>query len=107
MLTDLFSSQARVDILKLFLLEPEKRFYQREIGLLSGQRIMAVQREVSKLLEIGLLKEEKEGNRKYYIIDGTSPIIKDLKSIFQKTVGIHKIVGDVLKPLKGEVEFAF
>lgn len=107
MLTDLFSSRARVDILKLFLLEPERRFYQREISTLSGQRIMAVQREVAKLLEIGLLKEEEEGNRKYYTVDRSSPIVADLKAIFQKTVGIHKIVGDVLKPLKNEIEFAF
>jgi len=107
MLTSLFSSRARVDILKLFLLEPERRFYQREISVLSGQRIMAVQREISKLLEIGLLKEEKEGNRKYYTVDQASPILNDLKAIFQKTVGIHKIVGDALEPLKDEVEFAF
>lgn len=107
MLAGLFSSQARVDILKLFLLEPGRRFYQREVSVLSGQRIMAVQREISKLLEIGLLKEEQEGNRKYYMVDQTSPILNDLKAIFQKTVGIHKIMGDVLKPLKSEIEFAF
>ena len=45
----LFSSTARVQILRLFLLNRAK-FYQREIERQTGQPIRAVQREVERLV---------------------------------------------------------
>ncbi|MFN2220046.1 MAG: hypothetical protein ACK2UA_15670, partial [Anaerolineae bacterium] len=59
----LFSSAARVQMLQLFLLHPESQFYQREIERETGQPIRAVQREVKRLEEIGLLTRSTEGNR--------------------------------------------
>lgn len=107
MLPELFSSQARVAILQLFLLEQGKRFYQREIAVLSKQPLRAVQREVAKLLKIGILKEEFEGNRKYYTINKNSPVVGDLKAIFQKTVGIYRVLSDALEPLREGIDIAF
>jgi DNA-binding NarL/FixJ family response regulator len=40
----LFSSLARVEILRLFLLHPDRQFYQRQIERETGQPIRAVQR---------------------------------------------------------------
>jgi len=50
MIDKLFSSKARVDILKLFFFNPENSFYQRQISKLTGHSIRAVQREVAKLV---------------------------------------------------------
>ena len=71
MLQELFSSQARVAILGLFLLNPGDRFYMRQVAVRSGQPIRAVQRELARLEAAGLLSVTMDGNRKYYQIDVT------------------------------------
>ena len=97
MLEKLFSSKARIAVLKLFLFNPEDSYYLREISSLANIPIRAVQREVKKLKEIGLLEESVSGNRVYYRANRKSPIFEDLKRIFFKTEGIVKALKKVLK----------
>lgn len=105
MIDKLFSSKARVEILKLFLFNPENSFYQRQISTLTHQPIRGVQREVDKLHSIGLLEKSTEGNRVYYKINKICPIIEELKSIFFKSVGIAEALKADLNE-KG-IRFAF
>jgi len=56
MIDKLFSSKARVEILKLFLFNPQDSFYQRQISAITHQPIRGVQREVAKLESIGLIE---------------------------------------------------
>lgn len=97
MLENLFSSKARIEILKLFLFNPEKRYYQRQIATLTNQSIRGVQREVEKLKKIGLIEESLEGNRKYYKTNKSCPVFEDLKKIFFKTVGLGEVLKNDLK----------
>ena len=92
MLSELFSSKARVEILRLFILEPEEKFYQRQIALRSKQPIRAVQREAQKFEKIGLLKKTTAGNRVYYSVDKACPIYAELKSIILKTTGVAEVL---------------
>lgn len=88
MLTNLISSQARIDILTLFLFNPQTSYYQRQISGLTGQPIQGVQREVTKLIRLGLIAKTVQGNRIYYQVNQQSPIYPELKRLFFKTVGI-------------------
>lgn len=97
MLNNLFSSKARVEVLKLFLFNPDNPYYQRQISALTRQPIRAVQREVEKLQNLGLLKVSHEGNRKYYKTDRNCPIFKELKSILFKSAGIAESLKKNLK----------
>jgi len=106
MLNELFSSKARVEILKLFIFEPGEKFYQRQLSSRSGQPIMAVQREVKKLEKIGLLKKSIAGNRIYYSVDKTCPIYAELKGMIFKTSGIAEILKAGITGLKN-ISFAF
>jgi len=105
MIDKLFSSKARVEILKLFLFNPDNSFYQRQISNLTHQPIRGVQREVEKLNRIGLIEKSTEGNRVYYKINKICPIMEDLKTIFFKSVGIAEALKADLKA-KG-IRFAF
>lgn len=107
MLTELFSSQARVDILKLFLLNPADNFYQREIAVNCHLPIRAVQREVQRLEKIGLVFKSKRGNRNYYQVDRSVSIFEELKSIFLKTAGLGDVLKDSLKEQIEEIAIAF
>lgn len=84
----LFSSTARVQVLRLFLLNPEERYYQREIERQSGQPIRAVQREVERLEEAGLLVRTPEGQRVFYCLNRDHPLLAELKALFRKAEGL-------------------
>ena len=107
MLTELFSSQARVDVLKLFLLNPANDFYQREIATNCDLPIRAVQREVQRLEKVGLVRKSKRGNRNYYQIDRSASIFEELKSIFLKTVGLGEVLRNSLSEEQEEIAIAF
>jgi len=106
-LEELFSSQARVAILKLLLLNAGRRFYLREIASLTEQPVRAVQRELPKLERIGLVSHEVDGNRKYYRVNRDCPIFPELKSIFLKTVGMGDALTEHLGRSEGKIEVAF
>jgi len=106
-LNELFSSQARVAILNLFLANPENRFYMREIASLTHQAVRAVQRELPKLEAIGLLEHTVDGNRKYYQVNKDCPIFPELKSIFLKTVGLGDALRGYLDQAEGAIRVAF
>ena len=102
----LFSSQARIDLLKLFLLNPSGRYYLRQIQNLTGQPLQAIQRETKKLAHIGLLQAERDGNRLYYSVRRSFPILPELKGIFLKTVGLGDALAAAVDGRK-EIQVAF
>ncbi len=87
MLEILFSSITRVEVLKLFLFNPDNSFYQRQISHLTNHPIRGVQREVEKLEKIGLIEKSIEGNRRYYRINKNCPIFEPLRLLFLKSEG--------------------
>jgi len=87
MLEILFSSITRVEVLKLFLFNPDNSFYQRQISHLINHPIRGVQREVERLERIGLIEKSIEGNRRYYKINKNCPIFEPLRLLFLKSEG--------------------
>lgn len=87
----LFSSTARVQVLHLFLLNPGSQYYQREIERETGQPIRAVQREVERLEEIGLLLRAPEGNRVFYRLNPDFALMDELTALIQKEAGAERI----------------
>jgi DNA-binding transcriptional ArsR family regulator len=85
----LFSSAARVQVLRLFLLHPHNQYYQREIERETGQPIRAVQREVDRLEGIGLLIRSEEGNRVFYRLHGDWLLLPELMALVQKAAGVE------------------
>ena len=106
MLDKLFSSKARVEILKLFLFNPENSFYQRQISALTHQSIRGIQREVEKLQKLGLIEKSVQGNRIYYKTNRNCPIFEEMKRIFFKSEGIAEIIKSNLAKLDS-IKIAF
>ena len=104
----LFSSTARVHILRLFLLRPRSQFYQREIERETGQPIRAVQREVKRLEEAGLLTRSTEGNRVFYRLNPGFPLLAELTTLFRSATGPEQaITSGQLAPEPSEVRQPF
>ncbi len=84
MLDQLFISKVRIKILKLFLTNPEERYYVREIQRAVDEEINAVRRELSRLLEIKLLTNEQRSNRLYYQVRKDFPLYDELLGLIAK-----------------------
>jgi len=80
----LLGSLARVRIL-LFLLEQKgQRAYQRQIKHETGLSLNPVQRELTNLTSLGILKREKTMNHVYYRLNHESPLLDHLAGILEK-----------------------
>jgi predicted transcriptional regulator len=80
-LVRLFGSISRVRILALLIGSPGRRLYQREIMYEIGFPLQPVQRELSNLVALGILKRIETYNRVYYEIDVSSPFYEPIKEI--------------------------
>ena len=77
----LFGSVSRARILELLYAFTGKSFYQREIVFETGLVLRAVQRELSNLVALGIVKVRKTQNHVYYEINNNSPFYEPLKEI--------------------------
>lgn len=102
----IIGSRSRVKLLTLFLLNPGKRFYVREVERLTGENINSIRRELKNLEAIGLLKSHREGNLRYYSVDQEMSIYPELRDIFLKTEGAAELLGQDITPL-GDIQAAF
>jgi predicted transcriptional regulator len=84
MLERLFTSRARVKLLELFLLHPEREVHVREICRLTGLNINAVRRELANLEELGLIRSRWAGNARFYTVNIVSAIYPELTSLILK-----------------------
>lgn len=103
----LFTSQARVEVLKLFFLRSSGRHYLREISSLTDQPVRAIQRELARLEDAGLLISSVEGNRKYFRANRQSPVFPDLRALMAKTAGIEDQLKKVLQERSDAIRSAF
>ncbi len=89
-LKDLFVSQVRVDILKLFLLRPGARYHVRGITRRVDTEINAVRRELDNLVSLGLLKKTPQKNRLYYSVKEDFPFLDELLGMIVKEEGLGR-----------------
>ena len=82
MIDALFGSKTRVKLLHLFLNNPGKSFYVREITRLIGEQINSVRRELSNMLDVGVLLSSTNDNTLYYEVNRSYAHYKPLKAIF-------------------------
>lgn len=92
MIDALFGSKTRVKLLHLFLNNPGRAFYVREITRKIDEQINSVRRELANMLSIGIIKSENSNNRLYYEINQDYPHFKPLHQIFADS-GVSDAVG--------------
>lgn len=82
MIDALFGSKTRVKLLHLFLNNPNRAFYVREITRKIDEQINSVRRELANMLSIGIIRSETSNNRLYYEINQDYPHFAPLRDIF-------------------------
>jgi len=82
MIDALFGSKTRVKLLHLFLNNPGRAFYVREITRKIDEQINSVRRELANMLSIGIIKSENSNNRLYYEVSQDYVYYDALRAIF-------------------------
>ncbi len=106
MLDTLVTSKTRLKLILKFFLNPHSSAYLRELAEEFGESSNAVRLELNRFEQAGLLKSEAKGNKKLFRANVIHPLYKDINSIIRKTIGIDKIVDEVVARL-GKVEEAY
>ena len=82
MIDALFGSKTRVKLLHLFLNNPGKAFYVREITRLIDEQINSVRRELSNMLEVGIITSDNADNKLYYEVNQRYDYYVPFRAIF-------------------------
>jgi len=85
MIDALFGSKTRVKLLHLFLNNPGQSFYVREITRKIDEQINSVRRELSNMLEVGIITSESADNKLYYQVNQWYDYYVPLRAIFGDT----------------------
>ena len=96
MLEQIFGSKTRVMLLRLFLNNPEKFFFVREITRDLNTHLNSIRRELANLEEVGIvnshtktdlekeIEKEIKDNKKYYKLNTDFVFVEELKSLLNK-----------------------
>jgi hypothetical protein len=88
MIDALFGSKTRVKLLNLFLNNPGRAFYVREITRNIGEQINSVRRELANLVGVGIIRADSSENKLYYEVDTTQKFYEPLRAIFANEAAV-------------------
>lgn len=97
MLKRIFTSNARIKLMQVFLLNPDGEFFIRELTRRLHEQINSIRRELSNLKSMGLLRSRFKNRKKYYIVNKHFIFFHELRSIIMKS---SSSVDDISKKLQ-------
>jgi predicted nucleotidyltransferase len=106
-LADALFTGTQQRVLGLLFGQPERSFYATELIGLAGIGSGAVQRELARLVQSGLVTVRAIGNQRHYQANPTSPLFAELRGLVLKTVGLAEPLREALQPLAGQIQAAF
>jgi predicted nucleotidyltransferase len=105
MIDALFSS-VRKKVLGLLFGNPSRSFFFNEIVSMVDSGTGAVQRELKRFSDSGLVTISQVGNQKHYQANPDSPIFEELCSLIRKTVGLKEPLKDALETYQEKMNLA-
>ena len=104
MLKQLFTSRARAKLLTIFLLNPDREFFIRELTRELDEQINSIRRELDNLKKVGLLRSRMKNRKKYYHVNKNFIIFNELRSIIIKAVNTKENIIKKIAKL-GKIDF--
>ena len=106
-LADALFSTIQQRVLAYLFGQPERSFFSTELIKLAGGGSGAVQRELARLADSGLVTVTRVGTQKHFQANPKAPIFTELCGIAQKTVGLAEPLRAALAPLAKRIASAF
>jgi predicted nucleotidyltransferase len=106
-LADALFSATQQRVLAYLFGQPQRSFFATELIRLAGGGSGAIQRELARLVDSGLVTVKPVGAQKHYQANPKSPIFAELCGIARKTVGMAEPLREALAPLAKRITAAF
>ena len=106
-LSDALFSGVQQRVLGLIFGQPGRSYHGNELVKLAGSGKGALQRELRRLAESGLVTVASVGNQKRYQANPGSPLFNELCAIVEKTFGLAGPLRRALAPLAAKITVAF
>ena len=100
-------SKVQQHVLGLLYGHADSDFHTNEIIRATNMGNGAVQRELAKLTQAGILTVKPLGNQKRYQVNQAHPLFAELRSIIIKTFGLADVVKEAIAPLAEKITCAF
>lgn len=104
---DALFPRTRQAILAATLLHPERWWYLSDLARHLGVRSSSLQRELAALVEAGILRQRRDGNRIYFQPNPDCPFLAELQGLMLKTVGLVDVLREALAPFTHRIDWAF
>lgn len=105
-LADALFSATRQKVLRLFFTRQERDFSIIELIEQAEAGSGAVQRELARLVDSGLVQVSLQGRQKRYKANPDSPIYPELSSLVSKLLGPEQQVENALQPISDRIDLA-
>ena len=99
--------KTRSRVLALLFCNSDRSFHFREIARSSGTSPGAIQPELTRLVQTGLLLKRRIGNQVHYQANSSSPVFHEIKSLMIKTAGLADVLGTALREFRDRISVAF
>lgn len=96
-----FNSQIARKLLGYYFINPQAKHYVNELARLLAVDLGNLSRKLTQLEKEGILAAENMGNQKYYFLNKKYPLLKEVKSIYEKNYGLKESLVKILQNLKG------
>jgi predicted nucleotidyltransferase len=105
-LADALFSKTQQRLFALLFGQPQRTFFATELIALAKTGSGAVQRELQRLADSGLVVTSRIGNQKHYQANVAAPLFDELRGIALKTFGLAEPLRAALAPLMKEIQLA-
>lgn len=106
-LSDALFTTTQQRVLALLFGQPDRSFFANEVIGLTGSGSGAVQRELKRLTDSGLVTSKRIGNQRHFQANRAAPIFNELSAIVQKTFGVAEPIRKALMPYEQAIRCAF
>ncbi|MGH8065925.1 MAG: ArsR family transcriptional regulator [Candidatus Entotheonellia bacterium] len=104
---DALFPRIRQAILAATVLHPDRWWYLSDLAKHLGVRPSSLQRELTALVDAGVLCRRQDGNRVYFQANPDCPFLPELQGLLVKTTGIIDVLRESLAPSAERIEWAF
>jgi DNA-binding transcriptional ArsR family regulator len=106
-LATLFSSRVRAELFRLLFGLSDRELHLREIERKSGLSISTVRQDIGQLIDLDLIRDRRDGNRRYCRANKEHPLYGEIHRIVIKTVGLVDVIRDAIGDDKIRAAFVF
>lgn len=103
----LLSSQVKAEIVCLLFSTGAQPVHLRELARLIDCSFSAVQREVKRMSDLGIILETKDGNRTYVHANPDHPFFNELMGLVRKSTGFVQVLREAIGDKDIDVAFVF